>query len=248
MIKVIIIDDEQNTRDVISTILQKRCKDVQLVATADSVRSGIQAIKTFEPDLVLLDIHLQDGTGFDILKEISPITFKIIFITAFEEYAVKAFKFSALDYILKPVNSIELAESVNKAASEKKLHSELEIGAFTKNYNNKDKESKKIVLKTLDSIYALSVKDIVRCESDTCYTKFFLLDGQAIMVSSTLKDYDEMLSEFGFFRVHQSHLINMDYFVKFKKTDGGFAVLKDGSEVPVAMRKKDLFLQAISSL
>lgn len=248
MLRVVIIDDEKNARDVISTIIAKRCKQVEVVGEADSVKTGIETIKEQNPDLVLLDINLQEGTGFDILKVVKADNFKIIFITAYEEYALKAFKFSALDYILKPINSVELAEAINKAAANLQRTSQVEVAALNVNYSSKTKESKRVVLKTLDSIYSVSIKDIIRCESDTYYTKFFLNDGQVIMVSSTLKEYDEMLSDFGFFRIHQSHLINLDYFVKYKKTDGGFAVLKDGAEVPVALRKKDLFLQAIESL
>jgi two-component system LytT family response regulator len=248
MLRVIIIDDEQNTRDVISAIVNKNCADVQIVAAAESVQSGIKTINEFNPDLVLLDIHLQDGSGFDILKEIKTIRFKVIFITAYEEYALKAFKFSALDYILKPIHSHELAASINKAADDLKHTAGLQLDTFSNNYLQKNKESKKIILKTLDSIYAVNVKDILHCQADTYYTKFFLNDGQIIMVSGTLKDFDEMLIEFGFFRVHQSHLINLDYFVRYKKVSGGCAVLKDGTEIPVASRKKELFLQAIANL
>ncbi|MFL5765671.1 MAG: LytR/AlgR family response regulator transcription factor [Bacteroidia bacterium] len=248
MLKVIIIDDEQNTRDVISAIIRKRCKNVEIQALEGTVKSGIQAIEKFRPDLVLLDIHLEDGSGFDILKKTEPGTFKVIFITAYDEYAVKAFKFSALDYILKPVNSLELSEAINKVAENMQYTSDKELSVFDSNHSGRNKDSKKIILKTLDSIYAVSIKDILHCEADTYYTKFHLSDGQMIMVSNTLKEYDEMLNGFGFFRVHQSHLINLDYFVQYKKADGGFAVLKDGTEIPVALRKKDLFLQAIARL
>jgi two-component system LytT family response regulator len=244
MLNILIIDDEQNVRDVVATILTKRCANVHVVGFAESVKSGIEAIEKFKPDLVLLDIHLQDGTGFDLLNKINEINFKVIFITAYEEYAVKAFKFSAVDYILKPVNSIELAEAVNKVAATK-LAADPGVTVLKTNHNSV-KESKKIVLKTLDSIYAVNIKDIVRCESDTGYTTFHMENGESIMVSTTLKDYDELLADFGFFRIHQSHLINMDFFTKYKKTDGGFAVMKNGAEIPVSMRKKDAFLEAIS--
>jgi two-component system LytT family response regulator len=247
MLKVLIIDDEQNTREVISIILKKHCPELEIIGYGDSVQTGIQAIENLEPDLVLLDINLPDGDGFDILKHFERPEFKVVFITAYENYALKAFKFSAVDYILKPVNSAELVETVKKIAAQYQATSALEIHTLNRNFENKNKESKKIILKTQDSIYAVNVTDIIRCESDTYYTKFFLNDGEMVMVSSTLKNYDEMLSEYGFFRIHQSHLINMDYFVKFKKTDGGFAILKDGSEVPVAMRKKELFLQTIEN-
>lgn len=247
MLKVLIVDDEQNARDVIAVILKKNCAGIDLVGEADGVQTGITAIRELKPDLVLLDIHLKDGTGFDLLKQLGEPEFKIIFITAYEEYALKAFKFSATDYILKPINSKELLDSVGRVVQDFKATTAAELAALNRNYSNQSKESKKIILKTSDSIYVVPVTDIIRCESDTYYTKFYLNDGEKIMVSNTLKSYDELLSEFGFFRVHQSHLINMDYFSKFKKVDGGFAVMKDGSEIPVAMRKKELFLQMIEN-
>jgi two-component system LytT family response regulator len=247
MLRTVIIDDEQNIRDVVSLILKKHCPTVEILGTADTVAAGIELIKSKNPDLVLLDIHLQNETGFDLLNKLSPVNFRTIFITAHEEYAVKAFKFSAIDYLLKPINSIELIEAINKVAAAKSPTSEIELGVFNNNQTSKGKELKKIILKTADSIYSVNIREIIRCEADTYYTKFFLPDQQMIMVSTPLKEYDELLSEYGFFRVHQSHLINLDYFTKYKKTDGGFAVLKDGSEIPVSTRKKDLFLEAISN-
>jgi len=248
MLRAIIIDDEKNTRDVVSAIMAKHCKEVEIIGFADSVKSGVQIIQKHKPDLLLLDIHLPDGTGFDILKGIKPDNFKIIFITAHEEYALKAFKFSALDYILKPINSNELTASIKKATDSLQHAVNLQLATFAHNYSNLPKEPKKIILKTLDSIYSVSVTEIIRCQADTCYTRFFLRDGQIIMVSATLKKFDELLTEFGFFRVHQSHLINLDYFVRYKKTGGGLAILNDGTEVPVASRKKDLFLRAVAGL
>lgn len=248
MIKVLIIDDEKNTRDVISTIISKRCPQVEIVGYGESVKTGVKAIAELQPDLVLLDIHLMDGSGFDLLQKLDQIDFKLIFITAYEEYALKAFKFSALDYILKPINSIELGDAINKIAADFQKTTELEYQTFAKNYSSVGKENKKIILKTFESIYSILVSDIVRCESDTYYTRFYLADKQVIMVSNTLKFYDEMLSEYGFFRIHQSHLINMDYFMQFKKAEGGCAILKDGSEIPVSFRKKELFLKAIENL
>ena len=247
MFKLVVIDDVQDARDVICSIVKKYCKRIEIVGVADGVKSGIELIKKHKPQIVLLDIEMQDGTGFDLLKKFKPIDFKVIFITAYEEYALKAFKFSALDYLLKPINADELIAAIERTEDALKLGSAQNIDVLESNYLNKNKESKKIILKTLDSIYAVSIKDIVRCEAEESYTTFFLNNGEKIVMSKPLKEYDELLSAYGFFRTHQSHLINLDYFEKYKK-DVGFAVLKDKSSVPVSSRKKEMFLQIINQL
>jgi two-component system LytT family response regulator len=239
----------QSAREVIASIISKYCKQVEVIAQADGVKSGMQAIKQHKPDLVLLDIQMRDGSGFDLLNKLKPITFKVIFISAYETHALKAFKFSALDYILKPIDSNELVAAIAKAeevVNQPSINQGLEV--LENNYSNNNKESKKIVLKTSDSIYAVAIKDIIRCESEANYTRFFLNDGRKILISKPLKEYDDMLNEFGFFRIHQSHFINLDYFEHYKKADGGYAVMKDSSVIPVSSRKKNLFLQVIDSL
>jgi len=249
MLRLVIIDDMQNARELIESLVKKNCKQIQVVGVAESVKSGIQVIKQHNPDIVLLDIQMQDGTGFDLLNKCKPFNFRVIFISAYEEYALKAFKFSALDYILKPIDSNELIAAMDKASSNlQQTNTSQNLEVFENNYSQENRDAKKIVLKTLDSIYAVKIKDIVHCQSEENYTRFFLNDGRKILISKPLKEYDELLSELGFFRTHQSHLINLDYFEHFKKTDGGFAVLKDTTVIPVSSRKKDLFLQIIDNL
>jgi len=249
MIRLVIIDDMLNARELIYALIQKHCKNVEVVATADSVKSGMQVIKQYKPDIVLLDIKMHDGTGFDLLNKVKPVDFQVIFISAYEEHALKAFKFSAVDYILKPIDSNELIAAIKKAEEAiSPLNGLHHLDVLETNYSSDNRETKKIILKTLDSIYAVNVKDIVRCESDTSYTQFFLNDTRKILISKPLKEYDELLSEFGFFRTHQSHLINLDFFEQYKKADGGFAIMKDGTAIPVSSRKKDLFLQTIDKL
>ena len=249
MLKLVIIDDMQNAREVINSMVKKYCKNVEVEATADSVKSGLKAIKQYTPDIVLLDIKMHDGTGFDLLNKCKPVNFQVIFISAYEEHALKAFKFSAIDYILKPIDSNELITAVNKA-EEAALHTNgtQHLDVLEANYSNDIKETKKIILKTIDCIYAVNIKDIIRCESDASYTRFFLNDGRKILISKPLKEFDELLSAFRFFRSHQSHLINLDYFEQYKKADGGYAIMKDNSSIPVSSRKKDLFLQTINKL
>jgi len=249
MLKLVIIDDIKNAREVLESLVKKYFTGIEVVGMADGVLAGVQLIKQHKPHIVLLDIQMKDGTGFDLINKCKPVDFHVIFISAYEEHALKAFKFSALDYILKPINSDELVEAIKKA--ENAANSSLKpqsVDVLETNYNTENKEAKKIVLKTLDSIYALSIKDIVRCESEVNYTHFFLSDGKKILISKPLKEYDDLLSGYGFFRTHQSHLINLDYFERYKKTDGGFAILKDGTSIPVSSRKKDAFLQAIDIL
>lgn len=246
MLRLVVVDDMQNARELITSLVKKHCRHIQIAGTADSVKSGIQLIKQHTPDIVLLDIQMHDGTGFDLLRKLHPVNFRVIFITAHEEHALKAFKFSALDYILKPIDSNELIAAIQKA--EKALASTQDLDVLETNYSGNNKESKKLILKTIDSIYAVNIKDIIRCESEASYTRFFLNDGRKILISKPLKEYDELLSEFAFFRTHQSHLINLDYFEQYKKTDGGSAIMKDNSEIPVSSRKKDLFLQTIHKL
>ena len=247
MLKLVVIDDVQDARDVICSIVKKYCKSVDVVGVADGVKSGIELIKAHKPHIVLLDIEMHDGTGFDLLNKLNPVDFKVIFITAYEEYALKAFKFSALDYILKPINADELIAAIERTEDALKNGKVQNIDVLEGNYSSNNKEAKKIILKTSDSIYAVSIKDIIRCEAEESYTTFFLNSGEKIVMSRPLKEYDELLSEYGFFRTHQSHLINLDYFEKYKKADG-FAVLKDKSSIPVSSRKKEMFLQTINHL
>ena len=244
MLRAVIIDDEAPMRQSLETILKTACPKVKLVAQADGVRTGVEAIKRYHPDLVFLDIKMDDGTGFDLLKQLEPIDFKVIFITAYDQYAVKAFKFSALDYLLKPVDADELAEAVNKA--EKLVVRELntQLSALEDNMAPGDKAGKKIVLRTFESIHLLNTRDIIFCEStESSYTLFYLMNHGKILVSNRIKEYEEMLVEYGFFRVHRSYLINLRHISRFDKTDGGTVILTDGHKVPVASRKREQLLE-----
>jgi two-component system LytT family response regulator len=249
MLKVVIIDDELNAREVIENTLLANCKNVEVVGRGESVKRGIEIIQEQEPDIVLLDVQMPDGTGFDLLSQLGKINFKVVFITAHQEFALQAFKFSALDFILKPVDSSELATAIKKA--EETLENkdiDVNMKILYDNLKNKSKETKKLILKSLDQIHAVNVKDIVRCESDGNYTLFILNDGRKLMVTKILKEYDEMLQQYNFFRVHQSHLINIDFFETYKKADGGEIIMQDKSVIPLASRKKEAFLKLLGSL
>lgn len=186
-----------------------------------------------------------DGTGFDLLKKFEKISFKVIFITAHEEHAIKAFKFSALDYILKPLTAGELLNAVEKVIDLKqKEETELKLSAFLSNLD----KIKKIVLKTAESIHIVQVKNIIRCEADVNYTTFFLDNDDKLVVSKTLKEYSELLEPSGFYRTHQSHLVNLDHILRYDKTEGGHLVMADESIVPVSSRKRDNLFKVFENM
>ncbi len=242
--RVIVVDDEPFARQSIITILENKFDSVEIVGEADSVKSAVPMIQELNPDLAFLDIDLIDGTGFDIVSFLKPLSFKIIFVTAHQEYAIKAIKFSALDYILKPVSSIELEAAVSRIIEEGKNENEqIQIDAFFSNMNNKKDNYKKIVLKTCDSIHLIDIDKIIRCEADNNYTTFFIQGSKKIVISKGLKEYDELLSPYGFFRVHQSHLINISNISRFDKREGGCVVLSDEARIPVSQRKKQKLLE-----
>lgn len=243
MLRTIIIDDEAHMRQTLEKLVKEYCPNVKLVAKADGVKTGVQAIKRYHPDLILLDIKMNDGTGFDLLKQLEPVEFKVIFITAFDQYAIKAFKFSALDYLLKPIDPKDLTDAVNKAEKLVVKELNIQLDALEENMQTNSKSKKKIILKTFDNIHLVKISDIIYCQSDNNYTHFHLLDNNKILVSNTLKEYDEMLRDFGFFRVHQSFLINMGHIVRFEKSEGGNVILANKHKVPVASRKREQLLE-----
>lgn len=247
MIRAILVDDIANIRQKNKAMIQQYCPNVAIIAEADSVVSGVIAIQKYLPELVFLDVELEDGTGFDILQQLQPINFKVIFITAFQEFAIKAFRFSAVDFLLKPIDSTELIDAVNKAqVTISKEMLEMHFSTLLANIE-KPKSAQKLVLKTADKVYFIDVEEIIRCESEKNYTTFHMLNGQKLLVSTTLKEYELMLVPMGFFRTHQSHLINMRYFDHYVKIDAGYIVLKDKSTIPLSVRKKDEFFSALNS-
>jgi len=244
--KVLIVDDEEYVRIALTEMLKLHCPEIDHINVADSISEGRKAIETMMPDLVFLDICLSDGKGFDLLKGLVDLPFKIIFITAYEEYAIKAFKFSAIDYLLKPIDVDELISAVNKAGKTiENENTKILTEAFLR---NQESSQKKIALKTTEAIHLIDVKDIVRCNSDGNYTNFIIDNNKSLMVSKTLKEFEELLVPYGFVRIHQSHLINVNFIEKYDKRSGGFIVLKDGAEVPVSTRKREELLKIFDAL
>lgn len=245
--KVLIIDDEKPTRTFIRKMLESFDLNLSVYIDGENVASGIEAIEEIQPDIVLLDIQMPDGNGFDVLKNVKFKQFEVIFITAFQEFAVQAIKFSALDYILKPIDAEELQTAITNALQLVEHKKDGTQFAVLQN-NIQPHHKRKIVLKTQESIFVIEIDDIVHCEADKNYTFFYLTDGKKILVSKTLKDYDTMLTGFSFFRVHQSHLINLNYVERYDKHDGGSVILKDGSSIPLSPAKKEQFFKRLDLL
>lgn len=248
MIKAVIIDDEYNSRETLRQMLRYCCPNVEIVGEGEGVTSGLAAINELNPDIVFLDIKMTDGTGFDLLNKVGKADFRLVFVTAFEEYAMKAFRCNAIDYITKPVDPNELQRAVEKAS--KMTDGENTNDAIKRlldSINKPNQPNKKIVLKTLNTVHVIEVDNIIRCESDRNYTVFHLADGEKILISRSMKEFDDMLMEFGFLRVHNSHLINLNAVRKFLK-DELILVLKDNTSIPVAYRKRDELLHAIKNL
>jgi two-component system LytT family response regulator len=246
MLRAIVIDDVDSIRTKNIDLIKAHCPNIAIIGQANSVKSGISLIKQIVPDLVFLDVEMPDGTGFDLLQMLNPIQFKVIFITGYEDFAIRAFRFSAIDYLLKPLDPTELVEAVNKAQeSLNKEVLELKLNTLFSNLE-RPKNLQKLVLKTAEKIYSVNIQDIINCESDKNYTTFYFINAPKLVVSTTLKEYETLLKPFHFFRAHQSHLINMLYFDHFIKTDGGNTiVMKNKNKIPLATRKKEEFLTLI---
>lgn len=239
MIKAVIIDDIPEAITVLKADLETYCDNIEVISSANGVVSGAKVIKDLKPDLVFLDIQMPDGTGFDLLEIIGETNFKLIFTTASDEFAIKAFKFSAIDYLLKPIDPDDLMRAVEKVEQQQQPTSRLDL--LKENLNH----PKKIALNTVDKIHIVDIENVIRLQSDINYTKFFFKDGSKLIVTKTLKEFDKMLSDHHFIRIHQSHLVNVNMIKEFIKQNGE-VILTDGTKIPVSTRKKSTLMDMIS--
>jgi len=247
MLKAVVIEDEPKTREAITNIINRLCNGIEVVATGHNIKTGIDAIYTGRPDILLIDVELSDGNAFDILRHIFNIDFQVIFVTAHEGYALKAIKFNAFDYILKPFSVEELTTAVNNAAKEiNRKKSEMYIESLLNSIDTR--ENKRIVLKTAEEIHLINISDIIHCEADSSYTHFYLKDGSQLTVSMHLKEYEELLKEYRFFRVHHSHLVNLNEVRKFHRINNAYVLMSNGRKIPVSSRKKEALLEVFNSL
>lgn len=249
MIKAVIIDDNPEIRYTNRKLLSEYFIEIELVGEADSVDTGYDLIRNTNPDIVLLDIEIIGGTGFQLLQKLKPYTFKLIFITAFDNFALKAIKFHAIDYILKPVNASEFQEAVQNTIDliHKNFNTSEQNGDFLRGLKQKS-DPQKIVLRTSNAMHLINISDILFCKNDNSYTTFYLCKGEKVMVSKGIVFYETLLKESGFIRPHQSYLVNLQHIKKVDKTDGGFIILDTGAEIPISSRRKKDLIQLLESL
>jgi two-component system LytT family response regulator len=243
----IVVDDIPAALEMLCADIEKNHPEIEIIGRAASVIEAAKLLQKQKPDILFLDIMLGDGTGFDILEIVPNLQSKIIFVTASDAYAIKAFKFAAIDYILKPYSNEGLANSIAKAKKQIKPNKE-QLAILQDAIKNTNSNNQKISLHTSEKIIVVQLSEIIRCKSDNNYTTFYLENSKKILVSKTLKYFADMLKEHGFLRVHQSHLINTKYIKEFIKSDGGYIILKDKSNIPVSVRKKNGVIKAINSL
>lgn len=247
MLTAIIVEDLADALHLLKSDIERHHPEINIVDTAKSVVEAAKSLRNTEPDILFLDIMLGDGTGFDILEIFPNLKSKIIFVTASDEFAIKAFKFAAIDYVLKPYAQEELSQAIEKAKQHIQPSKErLEI--LKQTLNSPEKKPDKISLHTLDKIIIVNLNDIIRCESDSNNTMFHLQDGRKIFVTKTLKYFADLLKPYGFLRVHQSHLVNLQCISAFIKTDGGYLMLKNGKSVPVSVRKKSEVIEVLDQM
>ncbi|MBL7771870.1 MAG: response regulator transcription factor [Chitinophagaceae bacterium] len=247
--KILIVDNEPELRYVLREMIQQLTSH-HAIEEADGVQQGIQKIRAWNPDLVLLDVEMNDGTGFDLLQQLDQLNFQLVFTTAHNKYAVQAFKFSAIDYLLKPIDPVDLLESLRRA-EDKMKHGNLQhqFQILMQQMNQQQASSdKQIVLKDIDKTYFVKMNDIIYCEADGSYTKFYISNTEPIYVSRNLRSYEELLEPAGFIRSHHSCLVNPKKIKLFdRKIDNGVLILEDGHQIPVSQRKRDYVLQALEN-
>lgn len=248
-IRAIVVDDEPNARQNLGILVENHCPNVEIVGMASSVQEAVQAIKTLHPDMVFLDIEIGEGSGFDILEKIGPNPPEIIFTTAFDQYAVRAFRYSATDYLLKPIDIEELEAAVMRVSDKiRRNQISRNLENLMSNLGQRERKMRRIGLPVQGGIQYFYLEEIIRLQSHSNYTAFHLTKDREFLVSRTLKEYDEMLSNQGFVRVHQSHLINLEHVSQYQKADGGYVIMSDGSSVPLSKTHKDNFLENLNRI
>ncbi|MCB0653785.1 MAG: response regulator transcription factor [Saprospiraceae bacterium] len=249
MKRAIIIEDEINGLNNLKNMLAENCPDIEVIGDAGSIAEGLELLANppIEPDVAFLDISLPDGLVFQLLNQIRPIEFDIIFITAYEEYAIKACEYSSIGYVLKPIDPDALKEAVSRIGSQKNSETERRLDVFNTYYNNPNAFTK-MSISALDGIYFVNIKDIVRFEAEDNYTHIYLESGERITASKTIKAYEELLAPFNFYRVHKRHVINLNYMRKFVKGDGGYLIMDDEMKIEVSRRRRPAFMERMKRL
>lgn len=249
MITAVIIDDEADGRDAIELAIKRYCPEVTVEGVYATPELGIKGIRQLKPSLVFLDVQMPQMSGFDVLQQLSPISFEVIFVSAYDRYAIKAIKFSVLDYLLKPVDVDDLIQAINKV--KERLHNKnnsYQYQSVLNNVQSRGGKIEKLAIPSLDGIDFFNTEDIIYCRADGSYTTIFLKGKQNCLVSKNLKDFENLLTESGFCRVHHSFLINLRHVQKYIKGEGGYVLLTDGHHVDISRRKKDEFLALLDTI
>jgi two-component system, LytTR family, response regulator len=247
MIKALLIISDAETSQLAYNTLAAQCAHVEIGGKFDAIKTGVAAINAQQPDLLLIDIKLPDGSGFDLIDHFPKPDFKVIFISAYADYAIKAIKYNALDYLLKPVKEDELVQAIKKADDLIRYEEKLHAKALGKSIVDL-KKSHRIVLKSIDQIHVINSNDIIHIEAERNYSTFHMVDGRKIVVSKSTKEYEDILLDQGFHRIHKSHIVNINKMSYFDKTEGGTMIMSNGDEVPVASRKRDMLMELFDNL
>lgn len=245
--RAIIIDDEKHCREGLAILLKKYCPQVELLDNFGEPKAALKFIEEQKPELVFLDIEMPEMNGFELLESCEERNFEVVFTTAYNEYAIKAIRHSALDYLLKPVNKNELMEAVERVKAGKAAETSSRVDKLLDLLSNK-KGHGKIALPAMEGLIVINVSDILYCESESAYTRFFMIDKRCITVSKVLKDAEALLADKGFYRVHHSYVINMAYVQKYIRGDGGEVIMSNGVNIPVSRTKRQDFLNQLERL
>ena len=251
MLKALIIDDEENSQASLKGKLELFCPEIENILIASNVEEAVEAVRAENPDVLFLDVNLAGESGFEVLeklKEEDLMTAEVVFTTAHDEFAIKAIKFSAIDYLLKPIDAEELVKAIRKIEAKKELNPGYQLNVLLENFRQASDSPKKIVIPSSEGMHIIRVSEIMRCESSSNYTQFFLQNGKVLLVSKTLKEFDNMLTDYNFERIHKSHLVNMNFVKKYMQRDGGYLIMTDDSQIPVANRKKEQLLSMLKSM
>ncbi len=248
MIKTIIVEDEKHNQELLERLLQEHFPSLEILQKASNVQDGLMAIRVHQPALVFLDVEMPDGDAFNLLAQIQQIDFEIIFVTAYDHYALQAIRFCAIDYLLKPIKVPELIEAVQKVKDNLSLKWENQrLKQLIQNLDKKS-EDKRLALPTAEKTLFIPIREIIRCQGENNYTSFHLTSGSRLLVSKTLKEFEEILQHYDFARVHQSHLVNLKMIEAYHKNEGGYLIMQDGSKISISRHRRDKVLHLLMEL
>lgn len=249
-ITALLVEDEVKSMNNLKNLITENCPQVEIIGEAGSIKAAFSLFenKNFKPDIAFLDINLPDGTIFQLLNELRPIDFEIIFVTAHQEYAIKACQYSSIGYILKPIDPEELRETVNRIDIKADTQIDKRLEVFQSHYVNNPNAFRKMSISAMDGTYFVNIQEIVRFEAEDNYTHIFLNNGERITASKTIKAYEDLLEPYNFYRVHKRHIINLNHMRKFVKGDGGYLIMDDGIKIEVSRRRRPSFMERLRRL